>query len=153
MKIADYYTQSDVRVIDYFKRPGHSLDTSNRANSNSDHFRTPCVRVLHRRNQLSRVGRFHHLSPPVLCSLLSAVSHILNFGDASHLSNDLLASCGRCSIECAICASLKEVMNLLWEMSTSSLGNAACLAGDMVSLVRDENKSLNFRIRDTISFY
>jgi hypothetical protein len=56
---------------------------------------------------------------------------------------------GRCGCECEGCASLKEMIHLQWETSTSPEGDAMSPAGDAVSHAGDLLASPNFGICDT----
>jgi hypothetical protein len=55
-----------VKAIDYVKRRGCTPNNCNRANSTRKQFKTSCMTVLPRRNWISRQGRFHRLSTPLL---------------------------------------------------------------------------------------
>jgi hypothetical protein len=55
-----------MRIPGYFRRPGYSPNNCNGTNSTSKRFRTLYVTVLYKRNWISRGGRFHHLSTPLL---------------------------------------------------------------------------------------
>jgi len=55
-----------MRTIDYFGQPGYNPNNCNGVNSTSERFRTPYVTVLYKRNWISRRGRFHRLSTPLL---------------------------------------------------------------------------------------
>ncbi len=50
----------------------------------------------------------------------------------------------RCGCECGGCASLKEMIHLQWETTTSPERDAASPAGDAVSLEGDLRASPNF---------